>query len=116
MQAALARLVELQEKYYDWLPDQEYARLLRVANYGFKVDIGTPCSFYDEATQQCRHSVKCRKLHMGFTMMDSACRNRNEEMAEEEPWDEEYHYERSEYHQGRGSEAIASSSATWGRR
>ena len=40
MQAALARMYELQEKYYEDLPDQEYARLLRIANYGFKVNLG----------------------------------------------------------------------------
>ena len=100
MQAALARMYELQEKYYEYLPDQEYARLLRVANYGFKVDVGKSCDFYNEEEQTCRHSVKFRKLHMGYTLMDSACKNRREEMAEEGLWEEDYHYERSEYYQG----------------
>ena len=59
MQAALARMYELQERYHEYLPDHDYARLLRLANYGFKVDIGKPYGLYDEEQQMCRHSVKC---------------------------------------------------------
>ena len=118
MQAALARMYELQDKYNDYLPDEEYARLLRLANYGFRVDLGKPCGFYQREEEACRHSVKCRKLHMGYTRMDSACRYRKEERDEEDPWEEDCHYKRDEYdyYHGRGSGASTSSSAPRGRR
>ena len=40
----------------------------------------------NEEEQMCRHSIKCRKLHMGFTLMDSTCKNMREEKAEEDLW------------------------------